>query len=222
MAKDPAFLFYPGDWNLGTMHMTILEKGAYIELLMLQFARGKFSEASAKHMLQSSFSEVWPAVSEKFKKDGEFYINERLDAEIKRRKKFTESRRSNGLIGKKVSETDEASAKHMLMHMEAATVNDTVLEIGSEKINEIANEVWKDQYWKESICQGLSITMPELKKWLALFNSSIGGDKIPSFDKSKYKKMSRGWISAQQSKGVVVDKVKKSDSAPLQIIQHGN
>ena len=27
MAKDPAFLFYPGDWLGGTMGMTLEEKG---------------------------------------------------------------------------------------------------------------------------------------------------------------------------------------------------
>jgi len=37
MAKDPAFLFYPNDYIGGTMGMTFEEKGAYIELLMLQF-----------------------------------------------------------------------------------------------------------------------------------------------------------------------------------------
>ena len=40
MAKDPAFLFYPNDWLGGTMGMTFEEKGAYMELLMMQFNRG--------------------------------------------------------------------------------------------------------------------------------------------------------------------------------------
>jgi len=111
MAKDPAFLFYPGDWNLGTMHMTLLEKGCYIELLMLQFARGRFTLAQAKHMLNGSFDVAWANVSEKFATDGEFYWNERLEDEKNKRKKFTESRRSNGLIPK-------TGKKHMLEHME--------------------------------------------------------------------------------------------------------
>jgi uncharacterized protein YdaU (DUF1376 family) len=40
MAKDPAFLFYPNDWIGGTMGMTFEEKGAYMEILMMQFNRG--------------------------------------------------------------------------------------------------------------------------------------------------------------------------------------
>jgi len=43
MAKDPAFLFYPGDWQLGTMHLTLLEKGCYMELLVLQFAKEAYA-----------------------------------------------------------------------------------------------------------------------------------------------------------------------------------
>ena len=101
MAKDPAFLFYPGDWQLGTMHMTLLEKGAYMELLMLQFARGKFTEAQAKHMLNGSFDLVWATVKDKFKFEDGFYWNQRLLEEKEKRKKFTESRRANGLVEKK-------------------------------------------------------------------------------------------------------------------------
>lgn len=91
-------------------------------------------------------------------------------------------------------------------------------EIGSEMVKQIANEVWKDQIWKEQICIGLQMTMEELKKWLALFNSSIASDNIPGFNKGRYKKMSRGWIVSQKEKGVRVETgamTKKSDSAPL-------
>ena len=40
MSKDPAFLFYPADYIIGTMGMSFEEKGAYMELLMMQFSRG--------------------------------------------------------------------------------------------------------------------------------------------------------------------------------------
>jgi len=91
-------------------------------------------------------------------------------------------------------------------------------EIGSEKVKEIANEVWKDQIWREQVCQGLSVSMEELKKWLAQFNSSVASDCIPGFNKSQYKKMSRGWIVLQKSKGNKIEMantIKTSDSAPL-------
>ena len=90
-----------------------------------------------------------------------------------------------------------------------------VPEIGSEVVKNIANEVWKDQIWKEQICMGLGIKIDELQKWLAMFNSSVASDKVANFDKSSYKKMSRGWIVVQRQKGVVVETgVQKTSSAP--------
>lgn len=115
MAKDPAFLFYPGDWNLGTMHLTLLEKGCYIELLILQFAKGKFTQAQAKHMLNGSFELAWPTLVEKFDTDGTFFWNKRLALEKEKRKKFTDSRKSNGSVKKQT--------KHMLKHMEDTNEN---------------------------------------------------------------------------------------------------
>ena len=122
MAKDPAFLFYPGDWQLGTMHLTLLEKGCYMELLVLQFAKGKFTEAQAKHMLNGSFSVAWPTLREKFDTDGTFFWNRRLELEKEKRKKFTDSRKSNGSVKKE--------GKHMPKHMENENINrDEVVEL---------------------------------------------------------------------------------------------
>jgi len=99
------------------MHMTHLEKGCYMDLLMLQFNRGKFTEAQAKHMLQSSFDVAWPTIQEKFKCENGLYWNERLSLEKDKRAKFTESRRNNA---KRI--TDEvASEKHMLKDMDEHT-----------------------------------------------------------------------------------------------------
>ena len=96
--------------------MTLLEKGAYIELLMLQFARGKFTLAHAKHMLAGNFDQVWPALSEKFKTDGTFFWNDRLMEEKEKRVKYTESRRDNAINFK-------TSKKHMPDHMQEHMIN---------------------------------------------------------------------------------------------------
>lgn len=92
-----------------------------------------------------------------------------------------------------------------------------VAAVGIEKVKEVANIVWKDQLWKEQLCMGLSITAPALKKWMALFNSSVAGDTIEDFSEKRYKRMIRGWISKQQAKEITVETgiQKKSDSAPL-------
>jgi uncharacterized protein YdaU (DUF1376 family) len=114
MSKDPAFLFYPNDYLGGTMGMTFEMKGAYIDLLIFQFNNHQFTESQAKQVLSICFSSVWEVLKNKFKKDGEFYFNERLREEIDKRKAFSESRRINALHDKKPRKSKpKAYAKHM-------------------------------------------------------------------------------------------------------------
>ena len=75
MAKDPAFLFYPNDWIGGTMGMTFEEKGAYMELLMLQFNRGHMTE----HMIGLTIGQMFGRIKDKFIQDKEgLWYNDRL------------------------------------------------------------------------------------------------------------------------------------------------
>jgi predicted GIY-YIG superfamily endonuclease len=97
MAKDPAFLFYPGDWIMGTFGMSFEQKGAYIELLMVQFNAGYFTDEDAKVVLNVRYNDVWPAIKRKFIRNGVGYYNERLRAEVEKRKNFTASRRASRL-----------------------------------------------------------------------------------------------------------------------------
>jgi hypothetical protein len=91
MAKDPAFLFYPGDWLGGTMGMSFEEKGAYLDLLIFQFNKGRFTEKQAMIFLRSK--DIWEALRSKFtEKDGLFW-NDRLEVEKGKRSSFVESRR---------------------------------------------------------------------------------------------------------------------------------
>lgn len=98
MAKDPAFLFYPGDWISGTLGMNFEEKGAYMELLIIQFNKGAISEVMIKRLLNVRYDDVWPSLKDKFNvdTDGQLY-NGRLREEIGKRKNYTESRRNSRL-----------------------------------------------------------------------------------------------------------------------------
>lgn len=119
--KDPAFLFYPGDWLGGTMGMTFEEKGAYIELLMFQFNNDKFTEAHAERMLGVCFTNVWQNIQTKFKTDGTYYWNERLKLEKEKRANFCESRRQSALSISKEKNTNKkkkAYAKNTQQRME--------------------------------------------------------------------------------------------------------
>lgn len=94
MGKDPAFLFYPGDWVLGTMGMSLEEKGAYMELLMMQFNGGPFQEKRAIRVISQ---ELWEVVKDKFNEKDGLYFNKRLDEEKKKRMAYSESRRKSRL-----------------------------------------------------------------------------------------------------------------------------
>ena len=131
MGKDPAFLFYPGDWMGGTMGMTFEEKGCYLELLMMQFNNGKFTEQQVKQVLSVCFPHAWPTLKHKFQTDGTYYWNERLQIEIEKRSKFIESRRLSGLTPKK----EKAYAKHTLKRGEDEDVNENIIK----NITEIYN-----------------------------------------------------------------------------------
>jgi uncharacterized protein YdaU (DUF1376 family) len=96
--KDPAFLFYPNDYLGGTTGMTFEEKGAYIELLIMQFNKGAFTKEQAKKLLNGHFEHLWEVLSEKFVEiEGKFF-NERLEKEKNKRNAFVEKQTS---IGKK-------------------------------------------------------------------------------------------------------------------------
>lgn len=130
MSKDPAFLFYPNDYLGGTMGMTFEEKGAYIELLMMQFNRGHMTS----HMVGQLVGQIWDKVKHKFIQDSEGkWYNERLELEVNRRREYTESRKNN-LSGinqytKKKTNKEAHMDGHMTSHMENededVNINDT-------------------------------------------------------------------------------------------------
>lgn len=98
MAKDPAFLFFPGDWLGGTMTFSRAQKGAYIDLLMAQFNNGHLALHEIKIILgKDDFENMWESfLKRKFKIDSKgLFYNEKLENEIDKRKYFTESRRKN-------------------------------------------------------------------------------------------------------------------------------
>jgi len=123
MAKDPAFLFYPNDWIGGTMGMTFEEKGAYMELLMMQFNRGHMTS----HMIGQVVGQVWDKVKHKFiQDDKKLWFNERLDIEINKRKNFTKSRRNNILGNNQYTKNKENESGHMTSHMENENENENI------------------------------------------------------------------------------------------------
>ena len=159
MAKDPAFLFYPGDWLQGTMGMTFEEKGAYFELLIFQFNNGKFSKAQAKQVLSICSTSVFENVLQKFDTDGKFFWKQRLSDEIEKRRKFSESRRNNA----KSHKTPKAYAKHMENENKDENENEILNEYENwtQQIFDGNDHLFEQMFPKESIPQS-----PNIQFWI--------------------------------------------------------
>ena len=96
--KTPAVLLYYEDFLAGTSDMTNEEVGQYIRMLCYQNAKGHLSMDFIKRIFRPD--PVNEYVLEKFVQDeaGNYY-NTRMESEIERRVKYSESRKQNALKG---------------------------------------------------------------------------------------------------------------------------
>jgi len=130
--KDPAFLWYPNDYMGGTYGWNFTLKGAYVDLLMLQFNRGHMTYDMIAQVLGQEYAHLWVELKSKFKVDPEgLYFNQRLDDEVFKRKSYCTSRRNN-VSGKNQFTKEEflgaVEAGHMTSHMENENVNRNIIE----------------------------------------------------------------------------------------------
>lgn len=190
MAKDPAFLFYPGDWLGGTMGMTLEEKGAYLELLIMQWNCGRIANASAKKLVGE---ELWHRLAHKFSADGSGFFNHRLEHEKEKRKKHSEKQSLNA---KKRWHSGNAVA----------------LPLESEDVSEIENhkktlpknkdstdrktEFLTNQKWKEEFCMAKSLQPTDLEKLQKEFISDcdLRGEYVDS-----YKRYFTNWFNKNKN-----------------------
>lgn len=145
--KDPAFLFYPNDYLGGTLGMTFEEKGAYIELLMVQFNRGHMTSHMIGQVLGQNMDKIWSTVKNKFKIDADGnYYNERLEIEQNKRKAFSDSRRNN-LKGENQFTKKRKKTGHKLGHMTNHMENENRNE--NKDIIIIENKIDFEFFWNE-------------------------------------------------------------------------
>jgi len=172
--KDPAFLFYPNDWLGGTLGMSFEEKGAYMEILMLQFNRGHMTE----HMIGQVIGQLWVNIKDKFIQDDKgLYFNERLDIEKEKRKKYTQSRRNNVSGVNQHTKRDNKDVGHKGGHMTPHMENENINE--NESINIKEREIkFIAECKKHDILKG-----DDLQKFILYWTESSG--KKLRFEKEK-------------------------------------
>lgn len=97
MAKDPRFNFFPDNWSGGTKRMNFEQKGAYLELILLNFyclsdgLPGFTEEEALKALAPAAASaELWKFLMPKFKRDGVYFFSERMHREFHKAKKSSE------------------------------------------------------------------------------------------------------------------------------------
>jgi hypothetical protein len=89
MAKDPAFLFYPGDASNDTQFMNRLERGAYFDLMKAQRLFGGYTTVQLRKVLGSDFEAVWPALELVLQLDGDKYFIGWLAESISKRDSYS-------------------------------------------------------------------------------------------------------------------------------------
>jgi uncharacterized protein YdaU (DUF1376 family) len=151
MAKDPAFLFYPGDFTTGTQFLTHAQVGVYMRLLLAQHQHGHLTDEQVIHISISYDNHVMS----KFIKDSDNkWYNERLEEEILKRKNYSESRGKNR-VGK---ESKKIISNSYDSHME--NKNKDIYILNNKESDFLKKSIIEGPFWigvrneTKSFCQG--------------------------------------------------------------------
>ena len=121
--KDPAFLFYSSDFLTGTYFLNDNQVGKFIRLLCFHHQKGRLTK---EHMLKICLTYDKDIFDLFTQDENGLYFNERLESEVDRRKKYSESRRSNRKK-KTNNETPVLNiSKTYDQHMETETETETI------------------------------------------------------------------------------------------------
>ncbi len=188
MAKDPALLWYWGDWFSGTATFTRHQKGCYMDLLHAQFNNGHLSLEEIRTVLGNDFAAWQGSLSKKFAVDetGK-YFNERLDLEKSKRQNYTASRRENFIKNKASPHMEPHMHHHMEPHMDNEDDNENKNKNGkrgvgkkpkikplkisiplpytSENFLSVWNTLTAEKNWKKKSVSALTVCAHQLSKY---------------------------------------------------------
>ena len=202
--KSPAINFYTSDFLTGTTFMSNEQVGAYIRLLSYQHQLGHLSEEQVFSVTKDEL------VLSKFKVDKNgLYFNERMEEEIKKRKKYSESRaRNRSNSNKKTKEeekTYEEDMKNICNSYEEHMENENIyinknININNKRVNksmreEERKEEEKDKKEKYGTYGRVKLTIAEYLRLVNEFGEDFIKEQIERLDeyvesndnKNKYK-----------------------------------
>lgn len=201
MAKDPAFLFYPNDYIGGTMGMTFEEKGAYMELLMMQFNRGHMTS----HMIGQTVGQLWDKLQDKFVKDEKgLWYNVRLDEEKEKRKAYTNSRKKNKSGNNQYTKKPQQKRGHMIGHMEDVDEN---INLINSVYKTFVDEIKKGEHsmWSEETYMKLKIRKGTLTNLLTDFKRDLIINNMAHKTTLDLRKHFNNWLNKQEQIGKLED-----------------
>ena len=151
MAKDPAFLFYPGDFGTGTQFFSDEQVGKYMRLLMAQHQHGHLTENQVIFICKSYDKDIMSKFS---KDDRGLWYNQRLEIEMEKRKNYVLSRSKN----KEGKTKEKIISKSYDPHMENENENRNVIEIKKKKESLSKIEIFEQLFSDELYVEQLAIT----------------------------------------------------------------
>lgn len=170
MAKDPAMLWYWGDWHSGTTTLSRFLKGCYMDLLHAQFNSGHLSLEEIKTVLGSDFGQSWPTIQKKFAVDpAGKYFNVRLEVEQVKRANYTASRRKN----LEQTSISPHMKKHKVRHMHSHMENENEIVNANEKGLLKEYDEWteqildrNDRYFEDKLMKEQIPESPAIEFWV--------------------------------------------------------
>ena len=169
MAKDPAFLFYPNDFDASTKFFSNEQVGIYLRLLIAQFQHGRLSEKQVLFICKTYDVEIMS----KFKKDESgLTYNERLESEIHKRKNYSKSRSDNR---KKTSHEKHMKniSSNYVKHMENENENENENKIEDTLWTNIKMKFENDFRFEEHFCRIKNISLIRFKELRTEFVNEI-------------------------------------------------
>jgi uncharacterized protein YdaU (DUF1376 family) len=161
MAKDPAFLFYPGDFSTGTQFFTDEQVGKYIRLLMAQHQLGHLKETHMIMICKSYDNDIFS----KFVKDSDgCYFNQRLEDEIVKRKNYSLSRGKNRSSKKIISNSYDNHMENENRNKDINNNSNNIIEVWFKDLENSSDLETICIRNKFDINQVRLVKIPEFKK----------------------------------------------------------
>ena len=194
MGKDPAFLFYSGDFLSGTIDMSCEEVGAYIRLLAYQHQHGSIPSSTDRLMRivgiypEARFEEIWKVVGKKFVVDCNQMVNqmvnERLNHEMNKRKIYKPKKIASATLAGLISKNTKLSVAQIKRIKQEFNINNFIDE-DTEKIKQMVR-IWFNQMVNQMVSNLENEN--EINKLISLEDStSISLDKSLSLKEEEDK-----------------------------------